>query len=109
MAWEQRRGNWYYYRPQWIQGRVVKTYLGRGPKAEAAASEDAERRAERAALRNATEDARLREEPAGALLAELDGQVTIMLRAALAAAGFHQHARGQWRKKRYGKESETPE
>ena len=107
MAWERRRENWYYYRPQWIQGRVVKVYVGRGPEAEAAAREDAARRAERAARRQAAAVDRLREEPAGDLMAELDNQVKAMLRTALVAAGFHQHARGQWRRRRNVKERET--
>lgn len=81
--------------------------MGRGPKAELAANEDTAKRAERAARRQAAEVNRLREEPVGDLLAELDGQVTLALRAALAAAGFHQHARGQWRRKRNGKENDT--
>ena len=100
MAWEKRRGHLYYYRSQWNQGRVVKIYMGKGPKAEAAAREDAAKRAERAERRYAAEMDRLREEPAKDLMADFDGQVKIMLRGALLDAGYHQHDRGKWRKRR---------
>jgi hypothetical protein len=41
MPWEQRGNQRYYYRKEKIEGRVVRTYFGRGEAAERAAAEDA--------------------------------------------------------------------
>ena len=54
MPWEDRPGGCYYYRAKKTKGRVVKEYVGAGPKAEAAATEDAYAREVRAAQRQAT-------------------------------------------------------
>jgi len=107
MAWEARWRQRYYYRSKRVGNRIVKVYMGKGPEAESAAREDAAKRADRAVRRHAAEVDRMRDEPAKDMMAELDGQVRIMLETALVAAGYHQHDRGRWRKKRNGKESRT--
>jgi len=102
MAWE--RG--YYYRVRRENGRVVREYVGRGRVAELMAKLDAldrekereERRLDAAALRN--EKAEL-----AALDADLEALIEttdLLARAALVAAGYHQHKRGEWRKRRDG-------
>jgi hypothetical protein len=101
MAWETRRnGRRYYYRVRRVNGRVVREYVGTGPAAEAAAALDSAHRqlkqlgrAERAA-----KDAADRELEAD--LSLLDDLANLFARAALEAAGYHRHARGQWRKRR---------
>ena len=109
MAWERRGpgGNRYYYRSVWQRGRVRKIYVGKGPAAEQAAREDQEKQAARAAQQYATEIERALEKPARDLMAGLDSEINVAIRSALMAAGFHQHARGQWRRKRHGKASEA--
>src|SRR5436190_1944202 len=49
MAWERRRKQTFYYRARREGSRVVKTYLGRGAEASAAAAKLAEGRAAREA------------------------------------------------------------
>lgn len=101
MGWDRGR---YYTRSRKVNGRVAREYVGCGRAAELAARLDEldrlarrlqaldinDRKAELAALE---ESARASDE-AAALLA----------RAALVAAGFHQHKRGEWRKRRERKE-----
>ena len=96
MSWERRKGSSYYYKGAREGKRVRKVYLGGGPEAVEAAWVDAERRAQEQAERTERAEAE-----------QLDAQVDRMCRAvqrlmtaALYGAGFHQHARGAWRKRR---------
>jgi hypothetical protein len=96
MGWE--RG--YYYRVSKVNGRVVREYVGRGRVAELAAQLDALERQKRQlqAL-----DLRRQKDELAALDAEvkaLEQTTDLLARAALLAAGFHQHKRGEWRKRR---------
>ena len=101
MGWETRRGGGrYYYRYRWDRGRVTKVYVGKGPAAVQAAREDEEKRADRIAQRQVVELERVLEKSPQDMMADLDGQVRIAIHTALMAAGFHQHARGRWRKRR---------
>jgi len=90
-----------------VGNRVLKQYLGRGPVAEAAAREDGEKQAARAARRYAAAIEKAQAEPARDLMTELNDQVAVAIHSALMAAGFHQHARGRWRRKRHGKANEA--
>ena len=96
MSWERRKGRDYYYRGIREGKRVRKVYLGGGSEAVEAARVDAERRAHEQAERTERAD-----------VEQLDAQVDQMCRAVqrlmaavLYSAGFHQHARGAWRKRR---------
>jgi hypothetical protein len=96
MGWE--RG--YYYRVFKANGRVVREYVGRGPVAVLAAQLDALEREKRQlqAL-----DLRRQKHELAALEADLktlEQTTNLVARAALLAAGFHQHKRGEWRKRR---------
>jgi hypothetical protein len=99
VAWETRRGRWYYYRSHRVEGRVIKEYVGAGARAELMARLDGSDRAERQAKRDAHAellddlDARLRQ------LDSLSSRVDAQVRTALLAAGFHRH-RGEWRRRR---------
>lgn len=101
MGWETRaRGGRYYTRSRKVGGRVVREYVGGGLLGEMAAASDAAERVRQAedaaALRAAAErDAAL----AGAV-AELDAAGESLARAALYAAGYRRHHRGEWRKHR---------
>jgi hypothetical protein len=99
--WERRqRGGLYYTRSRKVAGRVVREYIGTGPLAELAAELDAEERWQRGARRRAwREECELMEaleEPIG----ELCEATEILARATLVAAGYRQHNRGEWRKRR---------
>ena len=96
MAWE--RG--YYYRVRKVNGRVVREYVGTGAVAELIAQMDALERERRQleALEQRQENDELK-----ALDAELkivNERANLAARAALLAAGFHQHKRGEWRRRR---------
>jgi hypothetical protein len=89
MGWDKGRN---YTRSRKVNGRVAREYLGTGEAAEQAARQDTLARQEREARRAAM-----------AALAALDAlaELTDLLaRAALVAAGYRQHHRGEWRKRR---------
>src|SRR5262249_32281212 len=96
MGWE--RG--YYYRVRKVNGRVVREYVGTGRVAELVAQLDALEREKR---RLRTLDLRHEKNELTALDADLKALAETtdhVARAALLAAGFHQHKRGEWRKRR---------
>jgi len=101
MAWESRGGaGSYYTRSLRRDGRVVRLYVGAGDAGEAAAAADRDRRSTQDAEREAMRSALRR-------FAEVDAQVTALCdaaetaqRAILLMAGYHRHARGQWRRRR---------
>ncbi|MBM3983698.1 MAG: hypothetical protein FJ304_26195 [Planctomycetes bacterium] len=98
MGWD--KGGRYYTRSRRENGRVVREYVGGGAPGALVARLDADERARREAERDAV---RAESEAAAALdtaLAELDELADLLTRAALAAAGYTQHRRGEWRKRR---------
>jgi hypothetical protein len=104
MSWDTTRGLPYFYVNDWIDGRSKRRYVGYGPLADLAASHGDLRRVEREAQRR---ERRAEDEPwaaAEAALSALGGLTDLALRAALAVAGYHQHARGAWRKRRERRE-----
>jgi hypothetical protein len=96
MGWE--RG--YYYRVRKVRGRVVREYVGTGPVAELAAELDAIGRQQREAERAARRAERAELEALDAPLDELNDLADLLAHAALLAAGFRRHKRGEWRKRR---------
>jgi hypothetical protein len=99
MVWE--RG--YYYRVRKINGCVVREYVGTGAAAELAAQMDAINRADRQAERDAWRAEREEAEALDAGVRELDELADLLARAALLVAGYRQHKRGEWRRKREGR------
>jgi hypothetical protein len=102
MAWQVVDGRRYYYRAMRVGGRPVRRYVGAGgrPGAELAAAADDLRRLGRevAARERHAEQSRLQEAEAPLLaLCEL---TDVLARAALVAAGYHRHDRGEWRRSR---------
>ena len=101
MAWEPRgRSHRYYTRSRRVDGRVQRIYFGRGPEAELAAALDEQQqvdrlaewkvqRAESAQLKNLTDVAH-----------SLNCLAEAMSLAALYSAGYRQHDRGEWRRRR---------
>jgi hypothetical protein len=101
MAWVTRQGNRrYYYRSKKIAGRIIHTYCGTGHRAELAAAEDTERRTQRQALQEARRADRACWQAALTPFREFDDLVDQLSRASLLADGYHQHARGNWRRRR---------
>lgn len=101
MAWETRqRGGLYYTRSRRVNGRVVREYIGCGPVAELIAEADqaqiAQREAGRAELQATVAHFQSLEAPLDAL----GQQCRDLARIALQDAGYHQHHRGEWRKRR---------
>lgn len=104
MSWETRNGNRYYYSAQRIGGRVVKRYIGHGEGGATLAAMDWGYRAQ-ARLQRYEEQrpiielmARLhRWERRGIAFCE---KVDKVMRVSLLSAGYHQHKRGEWRKRR---------
>jgi hypothetical protein len=100
MAWE--RG--YYYRVCRENGRVVREYVGRGRLAESISQLDSLER-EKGRERRRLDAEALRNEKAAldALDADLEALIEatdLLAHAALVVAGYHQHKRGEWRKRR---------
>jgi len=101
MAWEQReRGGLYYTRSRKVHGRVVREYIGTGPLAELAAEADARERRRREEEAEAWREERERMEALEAPIEELCEAAELLSEAALYAAGYHRHKRGEWRKRR---------
>jgi hypothetical protein len=96
MGWE--RG--YYYRVFKVNGRVMREYLGRGRVAVLAARLDAQEREKRQLQAHDLLRQKDELETLDADLKALEQTTDLLARAALLAAGFHQHKRGEWRKQR---------
>jgi hypothetical protein len=105
MAWEQRGNRTYYYRSRKIEGCVVKEYVGGGLAGMLAAREDEARRRRQYAARVALRSDRDTFNATAAAHDELSRAADALMTAALVAAGFHRHDRGQWRK-RHGSKAE---
>ncbi len=101
MAWETRpRGGLYYTRSRRIAGRVTREYLGGGAVAHLAALLDERERDEREAARERERERWAQVEAADDLIDTLCYGSDTLAKAALVLAGYHQHDRGDWRKRR---------
>ena len=96
MGWDKGR---YYTRSKKINGRVVREYCGTGELAKLAAEIDAIKRADREARHVEKEEL----DALDASVRDLDEMADLLARAALLTAGYRQHKRGEWRRKRRGK------
>ena len=103
MGWETRRNGRYYYRKVWRDGTCRSEYIGAGKLAPLVAEIDQLDRERRQQERWEAQLARNEI----AELAATPKDLTLLLEqaqraaaAALHAAGYHQHKRGEWRKKR---------
>ena len=102
MGWDVIDGRRYYTRSRKVNGRVVREYIGGGALGELAAAADVLRRADRRAAREARRAEQARLEEASAPLRGLCQVADLLAKAELLLAGYHQHARSSWRKKRHG-------
>jgi hypothetical protein len=100
VGWDKGR---YYSRSRKVNGRVVREYCGVGEVAELAAQMDAINRADREAEREAQRALKAELDALDAGVKELDELADLLARAALLAAGYRRHKRGEWRRKRGGR------
>jgi hypothetical protein len=99
--WERRERGGLYYTPSRKEGgKVVREYVGGGILGELAAQMDAERRRRRQEEEAARREERERLDALTVPIEELCEAAEIITRAALVASGYHQHNRGEWRKRR---------
>ena len=103
MGWHTAGGRRYYYVNKWQNGRSVRTYVGSGLVAEAAATAADRQRVEREIQARAWREEQARRDAALALLLQLISLTDLMAEAALLAGGYRQHARS-WRKRRVPKQ-----
>jgi hypothetical protein len=97
MPWTDGR---YYYRSVRENGKPRRVYVGTGPAAEAAAEEDRRVQEERDQIRSRMAQLKAEHAALDAELTEVYRLADTLGRAALYAAGFHQHCKGDWRPKR---------
>ena len=103
MAWEtRRRGGRYYTRSRRKDGRIIREYIGfeGSERARQAEAEARQKHAAKVLERDALERAQDRTQAADRALADYYAAIEQQYRAALTAAGYHQHKRGEWRRKR---------
>ena len=98
MSWERGR---YYTRSRRVNGRIVREYVGKGPLAQAASEADRYLREQRRRERNALRDEMSEFSSLSRELQQLDLAYKTVVEIELKARGYHQHHRGQWRKRRY--------
>jgi hypothetical protein len=109
MGWERRHGTkLYFYKSARIAGRPRKVYVGAGPAAQELARLESERRQQRE-----IEGAALAVEQASVAVAdelteELRALASLLVEAALLAAGRRCH-RGEWRRPRNGRKGDDRE
>ena len=104
MGWETRKGRGKYYtRSERVDGKVVRTYVGQPVAALVAALEQLSRETAQRERRWAAAQWEQEQESAEELdgiVADFCDEAEAAYRAALEAGGYHQHARGEWRRRR---------
>ena len=100
MALVHRNGRTYLYRSVRTGGKVTSEYGGSGEPARLIAQMETLERRERDCERQRERDERRELDDLEQALDELVEQAKALARGALAAAGYHQHERGEWRKRR---------
>jgi hypothetical protein len=110
MAWESRHGRGRYYtRSKRVNGRMVREYVGGGLIGELAATEDAEKLAERVEKREAWNLGKQELERIDGLLERFVKDAQNATRIALIDAGYYRHHRGEWRKRRVRTQTDSLE
>ena len=100
MGFERRRNGEYLYTKERIGDRVISRYMGSGDLALMFALLDDERKEERrekaAVEQRSIDELRAMNDEVSKFCREVDQ----VLAAVLEAAGYHNHKRGEWRKRR---------
>jgi hypothetical protein len=100
MPWKTIKRRAYYYRNRRVGGRVVSEYVGTGEVAELVARLDAAERAERDQARAGERADRERDGEVEGMLDDLVARARGEAARMLEAAGYRQHKRGEWRRRR---------
>ena len=100
MGLEKRNGHVYYYKSRRDGEKVRKVYVGAGDFAHVAAELDEAKRRQREEEAAYWREERERLEALDSLMEELCEAAEVLAKAALLAADYHQHKRGEWRKRR---------
>ena len=100
MPWARVGSKRYYYRSQRVAGRPVRRYVGTGPVADLAAATDYLRKLEHAIAARELKAEQARRHQAEAPLGALCRLTDFLTRATFVTAGYHQHDRGAWRRRR---------
>lgn len=103
MAYDRKKAgqpDGYYYQSVRIGGRVVKRYVGNGPEAERLAREVEGRRLQQLVQKQILNHERNLLTGPKTSLVQLNRLVHLLAQATLLQAGYHNHHRGTWRKRR---------
>lgn len=104
MGWEKRGNGRYYYTKERRGGRVVSSYVGAGPAAALIAEIEQSRREvaqSRAKFERDVQAAELGQfADLDQAIADVQRRISEAVAVELQALGFHQHKRGEWRKRR---------
>jgi hypothetical protein len=103
MSWDKKgkSGRLYYYRYGVNgAGNQGKVYVGRGEKGRQAAEEDAEKRRAAAEMQTEWQHLWRRVETASRMVHEHRDWSRLLMHGILILAGYHQHARSEWRLRR---------
>lgn len=109
MGWETRKsGGRYYTRSKRVGGKVVREYVGSGKVGELAEQLDEIQRTNRQLARKSAADPQIADLGLGAskILEDFDALADRIGRALMISAGFHQHKRGNWRRRRGNERNE---
>ncbi len=107
MGWETRGNGQYYYHKRREGRRVVSEYVSR-QYASLFASLDEEAKTEREQKRRAERKEREAIQIISGATNQMDELVSALVSLSLMNEGYHQH-KGQWRKKRHGRQSDHQE
>ena len=88
-----------YYTTRTVQGRKIRTYIGRGSVAEQAAAEARRRQAERQKRTQARRDLIQRHTDGAHGIVTFTRAIDMLTRSTLISVGFYQHRRGEWRRR----------
>ncbi|MBR9803266.1 hypothetical protein GYB59_16955 [bacterium] len=102
MSWDRKpqTGRRYYYRNKRIDGRSVKEYVGRGPKADKAALRDEEVRLQQQRDHHYWDARIVQIERSGESLTQLVTLAKLLTRSVLIANGFYLHKGHEWRRRK---------
>ena len=100
MGWKRRGGRSYFYRSVREGGRVRSEYVGGGESAALIAKLAALAATKQEMEREDWRAARERMEQEERAAAEMFDRIEALADAAMVAAGFHRHHRGQWWRRR---------
>ncbi len=107
MAFEKRKGNPYYYRKKRVGCRILSEYAGTGELAERRSELDRLRRQTRLIETRVELEERKEIEELDDKIDEIGSINRLLVDALFLVNGYRRHDRGEWRRKRNGKNGKT--